>query len=66
MLKLHAALVRGLCNTKRGAIAKQIGRDAKTITSWLNGETSIRLEDLNKLAKALNVRPMDLLIEEES
>lgn len=64
-----ATNVRTLLNSrclKQGAFAKSIGYSAQTFSAMVNGRKVVTAEDVMRVAKALNVTPNDLLLDQAS
>ncbi len=52
-------------NMKAVDLANKIGVDRSTVTRYLKGTRKISMEDIPKIASAIGISPMDLLIKKE-
>lgn len=52
-------------NMKPTELANRIGVDRSTVTRYLNGTRKISMDDLPKIAGAIGLSPIDLLVEKE-
>lgn len=64
-----ARYIEGVLNEikmKPAELANRIGVDRSTVSRYLKGTRKISMEDIPKIASAIGVSPIELLIEEES
>ena len=43
-------------------LGEMIGRDTQTISNWETGKSEPRVSDLEKIRKALSLRPEDVIL----
>lgn len=62
-----AAVVQKLLDEEakgnKSALARMVGVEYQTIRRWLKAEVDVKEESVRSVARALNLRPMDLLVE---
>lgn len=61
--QLVARLIRAETGGKIAPFARQVGFDARTVDRWLRQDVAVTEESIRKVARALKLPPIDLLVQ---